>query len=104
MENSGQKRSVLFVAVVSSFLTPFMGSATNVALPAIQADFHLDAIILAWVPTAYLLSCAVFLLPFGKIADIYGRRKIFIYGIWVFTISSFLLRYHRRFPFFSCPG
>jgi EmrB/QacA subfamily drug resistance transporter len=90
VENSGQKRSVLFVAVVSSFLTPFMGSATNVALPAIQADFHLDAIVLAWVPTAYLLSCTVFLLPFGKIADIYGRRKIFIYGIWLFTASSFL--------------
>ena len=90
MEDSGQKRSVLFVTVVSSFLTPFMGSATNVALPAIQADFHFDAIILAWVPTVYLLSCDVFLLPFGKIADIYGRRKIFIYGIWVFTLSSFL--------------
>ena len=90
MEDSGQKRSVLFVAVVSSFLTPFMGSATNVALPAIQADFHLDAITLLWVPNIYLLSWTMFLLPFGKIADIYGRRKIFIYGIWVFTVSSFL--------------
>ena len=88
MEDSDQKRSVLFVAVVSSFLTPFMGSATNVALPAIQADFHLDAITLLWVPNIYLLSWTMFLLPFGKIADIYGRRKIFIYGIWVFTVSS----------------
>jgi EmrB/QacA subfamily drug resistance transporter len=67
-----------------------MGSATNVALPAIQADFHLDAITLLWVPNIYLLSWTMFLLPFGKIADIYGRRKIFIYGIWVFTVSSFL--------------
>ncbi len=98
MEDSGQKRSVLFVAVVSSFLTPFMGSATNVALPAIQADFQLDAIILAWVPTAYLLSCAVFLLPFGKLADIHGRRKIFIYGIWVFTFSSFLTAISPSIP------
>jgi EmrB/QacA subfamily drug resistance transporter len=71
-------------------MTPFMLSGTNVALPAIQSDFQLDAIILAWVPTAYLLSCAVFLLPLGKMADIYGRKKIFIYGIWIFTISSFL--------------
>jgi EmrB/QacA subfamily drug resistance transporter len=90
VEDSAQKRSVLFVAVVSSFLTPFMASATNVALPAIQAEFHLDAITLAWVPTIYLISCAVLLLPFGKLADIYGRRKIFIYGIWVFTVSSLL--------------
>jgi len=67
-----------------------MGSATNVALPAIQSDFHLDAVMLAWVPTSYLLSCAVFLVPFGKIADIYGRKRIFIYGIWVFTVAAFL--------------
>jgi len=90
VENHVQKQSVLIVATVSSFMTPFMGSATNVALPAIQADFDLDAIMLTWVPAAYLLSCAVFLLPFGKFADIYGRRKVFIYGIWVSTISSFL--------------
>lgn len=85
-----QKRSVLFVAIVGSFLTPFVGSATNVALPAIQRDFHLDAVVLAWVPTVYLLSCAVFLVPCGKIADIYGRKRIFIYGILVFTFAAFL--------------
>jgi len=83
-----QKRSVLLVAIASSFMTPFMGSATNVALPAIQADFRMDAIILAWIPTAYLLASAVFLVPFGKMADIYGRRKIFLWGIWLFTLSS----------------
>lgn len=83
-----QKRSVLLVAIVSSFMTPFMGSATNVALPAIQADFHMNAILLAWIPTSYLLSSAVFLIPFGKMADIYGRRKIFAWGIWLFTLSS----------------
>ena len=90
MQSQAQKQSVLFVAVVSSFLTPYMGSATNVALPAIQSDFHLDAVTLAWVPTAYLLSCAVFLVPFGKLADIHGRKRIFIYGIWVFTVSACL--------------
>lgn len=67
-----------------------MGSATHVALPAIQGDLHLNAIALAWVPTLYLLSCAVFLVPLGKIADIYGRKKIFTWGIWVFTLSSIL--------------
>ncbi|RJR25564.1 MAG: MFS transporter [Desulfobacteraceae bacterium] len=67
-----------------------MGSATNVAIPSIQTDFHLDAIVLAWIPTSYLLSCAVFLVPFGKLADIHGRRRIFTYGIWVFTISSIM--------------
>lgn len=81
---------MLYVATVSSFLTPFMGSATNVALPAIQKEFQLDAILLTWVATAYLLSCAVFLIPFGKVADIYGRKKVFVTGIAVFTLSSCL--------------
>jgi len=67
-----------------------MVSATNVALPAIQSEFGLDAITLAWIPTLYLLSYAVFILPCGKIADICGRKKVFMCGIWVFTISSAL--------------
>lgn len=90
MRNSSTRRSVLFVATVSSFLTPFMVSAINVALPAIQNEFSLDAISLAWIPTAYLLAYAVFVLPVGRVADIHGRKKVFILGIWLFTASSAL--------------
>jgi EmrB/QacA subfamily drug resistance transporter len=48
----------------------------------------MDAILLSWVTTVYLLTCAMFLVPFGKIADIYGRKKIFTYGILTFTLAS----------------
>lgn len=84
------KRSVLFLTVLSSFATPFLVSSINVALPAIQDDFHMNAVLLAWIATAYLLSCTVFLVPFGKMADIYGRRKVFICGISIVTASSLL--------------
>jgi len=84
------KRMALIIAVIASFLTPFMGSAVNVALPTIGKEFNADAIMLSWVATAYLLSAAVFLLPFGRIADIYGRKKIFLFGIIIFTVSSLL--------------
>jgi EmrB/QacA subfamily drug resistance transporter len=67
-----------------------MISAVNVALPAIQKDFHIDAVLLAWVATSYILSAAVFLVPFGKASDIFGRRKVYIAGMTVFTISSLL--------------
>lgn len=67
-----------------------MVSAINVALPAIQNEFSLDAISLAWIPTAYLLAYAVFVLPVGRVADIHGRKKVFILGIWLFTASSAL--------------
>jgi EmrB/QacA subfamily drug resistance transporter len=86
-----EKRVVLLIAVLAGFITPFDGSAVNIALPAISAEFHMDAIALSWVATAYLLASAMFLVPFGKIADIYGRKRIYLYGIGVFTAASFIM-------------
>ncbi len=90
MDNKTTKRSVLIAATLTSFVTPFMASSVNVALPAIQKDLELNAIVLAWIPTAYLLATAIFVVPFGRVADILGRRKIFILGIGVFTITSII--------------
>jgi len=86
-----EKRVILLIAILAGFLTPFDGSAVNIALPSIGAEFHMDAIALSWVATAYLLSSALFLVPFGKIADIYGRKRIFLYGLAIFTAASFLM-------------
>ena len=85
------KHIVLLIAVLAGFLTPFDGSAVNIALPAMGAEFHMDAISLSWIATAYLLAAALFLVPFGKIADIYGRKRIFLYGIVIFTFASFVM-------------
>ena len=84
------KASALIAATLASFLTPFMGSSVVIALKYIDIEFAVDAVLLSWIVTSYLLAAAVFLVPFGRIADIYGRRKIFIYGIVIFTVSSFL--------------
>lgn len=84
------RRVVLFVASVAAFITPFMGSAINIALPAIGTEFGSDALLLTWVPTAYLLASAVFIIPFGRLADIIGRVRIFTWGIVIDTIGSFL--------------
>ena len=89
--NINEKRIVLLIAVLSGFITPFDGSAVNIALPAMGAEFHMDAIELSWVATAYLLTAAMFLVPFGKIADIYGRKKIFLYGISIFSFASLIM-------------
>ncbi|MFA5332144.1 MAG: MFS transporter [Methanoregula sp.] len=85
------KYSVLIVVVLVAFLVHFDLSAVNIALPAIGSEFHMDAVSLSWVSTAYLLSTIVFLVPFGKLADIWGRKRIFFTGIGVFTGASFLL-------------
>jgi MFS family permease len=85
------KRSVLVVTAFASFLTPFLASAINLALPTIGKDFHADAISMSWVISSFLLSSAIFLLPFGKLGDIVGRKKIFTLGIILFTISTLLI-------------
>ncbi len=84
------RRSALIIATVSSFLSPFMGSSINVALPDIERSFSMDAVSLGWIATAYILAAAVFLVPFGRLADIYGRKKIFTIGVFFYTISSAL--------------
>jgi len=87
-DDSVNKRAALLVATLGSFLTPFMGSSINIALPTIGNELAMDAISLGWVATAYLLSAAMFLVPFGRLADIYGRKRIFTYGILTYTVAA----------------
>jgi EmrB/QacA subfamily drug resistance transporter len=84
------KRVVLLVAAMASFLTPFMATSINIALPTIGKEYGTDAITLSWITTAYLLAAAVFLVPMGRLADIRGRRKMFLTGMIGYTAVSFL--------------
>jgi EmrB/QacA subfamily drug resistance transporter len=89
-DNPGRalENSTLFVTTLTSFIGPFMISSVNVALPAIQVEFGADAVQLSWIATAYLLATAIVLVPIGKVADIYGRKKIFVAGLIGYTVSS----------------
>ncbi|QYZ80320.1 MFS transporter [Methanofollis formosanus] len=84
------RRCILVIATVASFLTPFMSSSINIALPVIGAEFATDAVLLGWIQTAYLLASAICLVPFGRLADIHGMKKIFLTGITIFTLSTLL--------------
>jgi len=84
------KGVVLLIAILSSFLTPFTSSSINIALPTIGKKLALDAISLNWVATAYLLAAAAFLVPFGRIADIRGRKRVFQIGIVIDAAASIL--------------
>ena len=75
--NDGIKMVALLVASLASFFTPFMGTAVNIALPTIGANFGADAILLNWVMNGFILTAAIFSVPFGRLCDIHGRKKIF---------------------------
>jgi EmrB/QacA subfamily drug resistance transporter len=95
IEDKTLKRSVLLVSSFAAFLTPFMGSAINLALPSIGKDLHANAISLGWVVSSFILASSIFLLPFGKLGDIIGRKRVFSMGILLYTISTFLIIFTR---------
>jgi len=84
------ERTALVVVCLSSFIAPLMLSAVNVAIPRIAAELHANAMQMSWVPTAYLLTSAALLLPVGKLADMYGRKRLFLIGLTLVTLASML--------------
>ncbi len=84
------RRLILFLIIITSFINPFLGAAINIALPAISQDFSMGAVGMSWVSMAFLLSSAVFLVPLGKLADIRGRKKVFLTGNIIITVTSIL--------------
>ncbi|MEQ8174349.1 MAG: MFS transporter [Syntrophomonadaceae bacterium] len=94
------EKYALAAVMSTSFMVTFMGSSINLALPSIGAEFQAGAIMSSWVITGYILSTAALLLPFGHLADIIGRRKIYLLGTFSFaivTIASTLA--HSIVPF-----
>lgn len=87
--NDGGRTALLVAVGLSAFLAPFLGSSLNLAIPAIGRDLHASAVTLNWVVTAYLVASAACLLPFGRLADLVGRRRIFLLGTLAQT--TFLL-------------
>lgn len=82
--------SILAVVATTSFMGTFLISSINIALPAIEQSFQLDAVTLSWVLTAFLLSMAILLLPVGRWGDLTGIKRLFKIGVVLFTLSSVL--------------
>ena len=81
---------ILTISMISSFIATFMGSSVNVALPSIAVEFKMNAVVLSWVATSFLLAAAVFSVPSGRMADIYGRKKMITAGMIIFGVASIM--------------
>ena len=88
MVDEREKKIILLVASLASFLVPYTGSSITVALPAMAAQFNADAVTLGWITSAYIVSAALFIVPFGRLGDIFGRKRLFLLGVLIFTIAS----------------
>ena len=80
--------AVVLIVSAASFLTPFMGSALNLAVPAIGREFGAPVVALNWAVGAYLLAAAALLLPLGRLADLLGRRRLFVAGAALHALAT----------------
>ena len=85
-----ERKTVLRAAVLTSFLTTFMGSALNLSIPNLEAAFGAGAARIGWVVTIYTLTVAALSVPLGKAADRKGRRQVFLTGIAGFAVATLL--------------
>jgi EmrB/QacA subfamily drug resistance transporter len=84
-----QPRSVLLIASFGAFLAFLDATIVNVAFPSIRESFPDTTISgLSWVLNAYNIAFAAFLIPFGRVADLLGRRRCFAWGVAIFTVGS----------------
>ena len=85
-----EELSVLLVVSTTSFMGTFLISAVNIALPTIERNLSLTAIELSWIITSFILGTALFMLPAGTWGDRNDNRKLFKWGLILFTLSSLL--------------
>jgi MFS family permease len=90
MVSPAGKRYTLLAVALGSSLAPFMVAGLTVAIPTVGEEFVVDPVTLSWIPTAFFLAAAMFLIPFGRIADIYGVKRVFSIGLAVYFISALI--------------
>lgn len=89
-ENSTLARFALIIVCMGSIIVPIGMASVNIAIPDLAADLQANAQMVSWLPTLFILSSVIFMLPAGKLADNYGRKRIYTYGLALNAFSSFL--------------
>ena len=100
MDNAQENKYITSAIVLTSFASPLLFGSLNIALPTMAQELAMNAIQMGWVTSVFALTGAILILPFGRLADISGRKKIFILGILIyisaiavtaFSISAYML-------------
>lgn len=87
---SGNQVIILITLMIASFLGRLDGTIVNLALPKIIKDFGITVSQASWITTTYIIANAIFVPIFGKLGDLMGRKKLYIFGIVGFTLTSML--------------
>lgn len=88
-----RSNQILIIVMIASFLTPFCGSSLNMSLPDIGREFHAGTSELSWVIEIFLLTCAIFTVPMGQLGNRIGKKKVFLIGTILFTLTSLVIHF-----------
>ena len=97
-EATTRERWIVAIVALSSFMTVTSGTMANVALPAIGDHFEVDTAAIGWLVTIYLLTFGIAMPFHGRLSDRFGERRIFVFGLTVFTIGATLTGLAVSFP------
>jgi EmrB/QacA subfamily drug resistance transporter len=89
-EKSAVAKFALIIVCLGSIIGPIGMASVNIAIPDLAADLYANAKMVSWLPTLFILSSVIFMLPASKLADNYGRKKIYAYGLALNAFSSFM--------------
>lgn len=88
MKYDKEQLTTIFVVITTAFITTFTGSALNLAVPDMGSYFGVSAGTVGWLITVYTLIVAAFSVPWGRVADLTGRKRVLVAGTVIFTITS----------------
>src|SRR5882762_2062384 len=84
----GSEGWILAATILGSSMAFIDGTVTNVALPALQGNFHATVVEVQWVVESYGLFLSALILTGGALGDSYGRRRVFLIGVGIFAVAS----------------
>lgn len=89
-EKSAIAKFALIIVCLGSIIGPLGMASVNIAIPDLAADLQANAKMVSWLPTLFILSSVMFMLPASKLADNFGRKRIYAYGLALNAFSSFM--------------
>jgi EmrB/QacA subfamily drug resistance transporter len=90
IDNPAVAKFALIIVCLGSIIGPLGMASVNIAIPDLAADLQANAQMVSWLPTLFILSSVMFMLPASKLADNFGRKRIYAYGLALNAFSSFM--------------
>jgi MFS family permease len=87
---SREQKAICGVVIMITFISAIFGSSMNLLVPTIGKEFNVSAGMVGWIMTSFTVTVAVLSIPAGRLADIIGKRRIFVPGVVIFSIFSLM--------------